>query len=106
MLRHWKEHGLLVPVEDIARTGERRYAPSKSGRVRVIATLRLAGFDARAIRDLLGRGLTDTELEQVLRRRQHELTENTAQDSTALAVIEAWLSAMEMERQTIPESSR
>ena len=96
MLRYWEAHGLLTPVEVVPGTRERRYAPSQSGRVQLIATLRAAGFGVRAIRDLLDRGLTDTELEQVLRRRELELTESIARDSTALAAIQARLSAMEM----------
>ncbi|WP_270451087.1 MerR family transcriptional regulator [Kocuria marina] len=101
MLRYWEAHGLLTPVEVVPGTRERRYAPSQSGRVQLIATLRTVGFGVRAIRDLLDRGLTDTELEQVLRRRELELTESIARDSTALAAIQARLSAMEMERRTM-----
>ena len=92
MLRYWEEHGLLAPVEVVPGTRERRYAPSQSGRVQLIATLRTAGFGLRSIRGLLDRGLTDTELEQVLRRRELELTESIAGEVLAKLV---WMESEE-----------
>lgn len=101
MLRHWEAQGLLAPAAVDAWTGQRRYAAAQAGRVRAIAALREIGFGLEAIRDLLDQGLTEPRLVDLLRRREDELSERIAADSTALAQVRTRLRSIERDRSTI-----
>jgi DNA-binding transcriptional MerR regulator len=83
MLRHWEAQGVLALAEVDSWTGQRRYASTQAGRVRAIAALKEVGFGLEAIRDLLDQGLTEARLIDLLRRREDELSERIAADSTA-----------------------
>lgn len=94
-LRHWEDVGLLAPDSIDASTGYRRYAPSRLGRVRAIASLRALGFGLDSIADLLDSQLDEPRLVGLLQERESDLVAEIAAASTRLGEVRTRLLAFE-----------
>lgn len=101
MLRHWEDVGLLSPASVDERTGYRRYAPSQVGRVRAVAALRAVGFGLEAVGDLLGDQLSEQRLIELLRTREHELTEQIDEATARLHEVRTRLTSLHEGRRTM-----
>ncbi|ADG73263.1 transcriptional regulator, MerR family [Cellulomonas flavigena DSM 20109] len=95
MLRHWEQLGLIEPASVDPATGYRRYADSQAGRVRAVASLRAVGSGLEQIVDLLGPGLTQGRLVELLRERAQELERTITEESARLVEVRSRLAALE-----------
>lgn len=94
MLRHWESLGLLTPAETDPWTRHRRYSPHQSGRVRAIAALREVGFSLGSIADLVGDGLSQQRLIELLEGRGRDLQREIADALTGLAKVNERLATL------------
>lgn len=101
MLRHWESAGLITPAEVDEFSGYRRYSTTQIGRARAIAALRAVGFGLDAIEVLLGPGLTQQRLVELLLAREGELLAEIDTASTRLDEVRSRLAALQKGNDTM-----
>ncbi|SMC35412.1 MerR family transcriptional regulator [Janibacter indicus] len=108
MLRHYGEHGILVPADVVAASGYRRYAPEQLADAAHVRRLRDVGFTVSAISVLLAAHGTES-YRQALALQRESLGDELRAAKERLAVIDQLLdqegtamSTITVTRTTVP----
>ncbi|WP_223277683.1 MerR family transcriptional regulator [Janibacter sp. YB324] len=108
MLRHYGEHGILVPADVVAASGYRRYAPEQLADAAHVRRLRDVGFTVSAISVLLAAHGTES-YRQALALQRESLGDELRAAKERLALIDQLLdqegtamSTITVTRTTVP----
>lgn len=98
-LRNWERNGLIRVPRD-PKSGYRAYGPAEIARLRVIRTLRLAGYSMMAILRML------RTLDQGQRQELRQVLDTPAPDEDAVYITDRWLTTLHGQEQRAREIIR